>query len=414
MKVKVKIMSSASQQRRTTTERLYYDDAFLREFDAKVIACDPAGARWSVILDRTAFYPTSGGQPFDTGKLNDVAVVDVSDEHGDEIVHVMEQPLSVGASVHGAIDWARRFDHMQQHTAQHMLSAAFIELFGFQTVSFHLGRDISTIDLATASVVPRHLEEAERRVNEIIFEDREIKVRYGTAEDLARAGIRKKVEREGTLRVIDIANFDRQPCGGTHLARTGQAGMLLIRKCERQKQNWRVEFVAGFRALAASRDDLGILRSAAEQIGCGMAELPQMVGKMLEERRASARDAKKLTEHLAELEAAELLAKKAEASADGARKIVTAIFDDAAASYIAMLASKIVANARVRAALASRSANAVVLAQSSGLDGDMGALLRELLAKLGGKGGGSKVFAQGSVSDSAAIEKLIADAKSRF
>ena len=407
-------MSSASQQGRTATKRLYYDDAFLREFDATVIACEPAGARWNLILDRTTFYPTSGGQPFDTGKLNDVAVVDVSDEHGDEIVHVTEQPLTAGAAVRGVIDWQRRFDHMQQHTAQHMLSAAFIELFGFQTVSFHLGRDISTIDLAAPSVVQRHLDEAERRVNEIIFEDREISVRYGTAEELAREGIRKKVEREGPLRVIDIADFDRQPCGGTHLARTGQAGMLLIRKCERQKQNWRVEAVAGFRALGTSREDLRILRSAAEQIGCGMAELPQMIGKMLEERRASARDAKKLTEHLAELEAAEVLAKSAEASADGAQKVAAAIFDDAAASYLAMLASKLVANPGVRAVLASRATKAIVLAQSAGLDGDMGALLRGLLAKFGGKGGGSKVFAQGSISDSASIEKFIADAKSRF
>lgn len=406
-------MSSASQHGKAATTRLYYDDAFLREFDATVIACEAAGERWQVKLDRTAFYPTSGGQPFDMGKLNDVAVVDVSDERGEDIVHMTEQPLTAGAAVRGAIDWQRRFDHMQQHTAQHMLSAAFIELFGFQTVSFHLGRDISTIDLAAPSVVPRHLEEAERRVNGIIFEDREISVRYGTADELAREGIRKKVEREGTLRVIDIADFDRQPCGGTHLRRTGQAGMLLIRKCERQKQNWRVEFVAGFRALAAAREDLRILRSAAEQIGCGMAELPQMIGKMIEERRANVRDAKKLTERLADLEAAELLTKKVEASADGARKIVSAIFDDASASYLSMLASKLVANAGVRAALGSRSAKAIVLAQSAGLDGDMGALLRELLAKFGGKGGGSKVFAQGSVDDANGIDGVIADARLR-
>lgn len=406
-------MNSATGHEKADTHRLYYDDAFLREFDAHVIACEPAGARWHVRLDRTAFYPTSGGQPFDTGQLNDAAVVDVSDEHGDEIVHVTEQPLAVGA-VHGAIDWTRRFDHMQQHTAQHMLSAAFIELFGFQTVSFHLGRDISTIDLATPSVVARHLDEAEQRVNKIIFEDREIKVRYGTAEELAKEGIRKKVEREGTLRVIDIAGFDRQPCGGTHLSRTGQAGMLLIRKCERQKQNWRVEFVAGLRALAAARTDLAKLRGAAEQIGCGMAELPQMVGKMQEERRTTQRESKKLSERLAELEAADLLANKAEVSADGARKIVNSVFEDATPSYLAMLAAKLVANQGVRIALASRSAKAIVLAQSAGLDGDMGALLRELLAKAGGKGGGSKVFAQGSVGDGAMLDAIVSEARAKL
>jgi alanyl-tRNA synthetase len=405
-------MESASKQEKMATQRLYYDDAFLREFDARVISCEPAGAQWHVRLDRTAFYPTSGGQPFDAGRLNEAAVVDVSDEHGDEIVHVTAQPVAVGA-VHGAIDWTRRFDHMQQHTAQHMLSAAFIELFGFQTVSFHLGRDISTIDLATPSVVARHLDEAERRVNEIIFEDHEITVRYGTAEELAKEGIRKKVDREGTLRVIDIAGFDRQPCGGTHLARTGQTGMLLIRKCERQKQNWRVEFVAGFRALAAARADLATLRAAAEQIGCGMSELPRMIAKMQEERRGSQREAKKLTERLVELEAA-ALANKAEVSADGASSVVSAVFEDATASYLAMLAAKLVANPGVRIVLGSRGAKGIVLAQSVGLDGDMGALLRELLAKAGGKGGGSKVFAQGSVGDAAALDAIVSEARAKL
>ena len=395
------------------TERLYYEDAFLREFDAAVIACEPAGDRWRLRLDRTAFYPTSGGQPFDTGKLNDVVVVDVSDEHGDEIVHVVEQPV-VSTEVHGVIDWPRRFDHMQQHSAQHMLSAAFIELFGFQTVSFHLGRDISTIDLAAPSVVARHLDEAERRVNEIIFDDREITVRCGTEEELAREGIRKKVEREGVLRVIDIEGFDRQPCGGTHLSRTGQAGMLLIRKCERQKQNWRVEFVAGCRSLAAARGDLATLRSAAELIGCGMAELPQMVGKMQEERRTSQREAKKLTERLAELEVTELLATKAQRSTDGASSVVSAIFEDASASYLALLAAKLVASANVRCILASRGAKAIVLVQSAGLPGDMGAVLREMLTKIGGKGGGSKLFAQGSVGDAAAIDVIVTEAQARL
>lgn len=406
-------MDSATGHGKAGTERLYYDDAFLREFDARVIACDPTGARWHVRLDRTAFYPTSGGQPFDTGRLNDAAVVDVSDERGDEILHVTDQPVATGP-VHGIIDWTRRFDHMQQHTAQHMLSAAFIELFGFQTVSFHLGRDISTIDLATPSVVARHLDDAERRVNEIIFEDREIKVRYGTAEELAQEGIRKKVEREGMLRVIDIAGFDRQPCGGTHLSHTGQTGMLLLRKCERQKQNWRVEFVAGCRSLAAARADLATLRAASEQVGCGMAEVPQMIGKMLEERRASQREAKKLIERLAELEAVDLLANKAEGSADGTRKIVSAVFEDAPASYLAVLAAKLVTNPGVRIVLASRSAKAIVQAQSVGLDGDIGALLRELLAKSGGKGGGSKVFAQGSVADAAKLDSIVSEARAKL
>ncbi|HET6199449.1 MAG TPA: DHHA1 domain-containing protein [Candidatus Acidoferrales bacterium] len=398
------------------TERLYYDDSFLREFDAQVLACEPEGepnaARWRVRLDRTAFYPASGGQPFDTGRLGDATVIEVLDAENDEIIHSTDQPVAAGA-VHAVIDWPRRFDHMQQHTAQHMLSAAFIELFKFQTVSFHLGRDISTIDLAAPSITPRQLEEAERRVNEIIFDDRPIAVRYGTADELAAQGIRKKVDREGTLRVIDIQAFDRQPCGGTHLARTGQAGTLLTRKCERQKGNWRVEFVAGWRALAAGSGDFAALRQAAEHLGCGMAELPENVRKIQEERRTSQRDAKKLTERLAELEAADLLARHAETSHDGKRRIIVFISDDASSSYLAILAAKIVATPNKRVILASRAAMAVVLAQSAGLGGDMGALLRELLAPVGGKGGGSKVFAQGTVPEISALDSIVDAARAR-
>lgn len=394
------------------TERLYYDDSFLREFDAQVLACEPDGARWRVRLDRSAFYPTSGGQPFDTGKLGHANVVEVLDAENDEIMHFTDQSVAAGA-VRAVIDWPRRFDHMQQHTAQHMLSAAFIELFKFQTVSFHLGREISTIDLAAPSITPRQLEEAERRVNEIIFDDRSIAVRYGSAEDLAAQGIRKKVDREGTLRVIDIEAFDRQPCGGTHLARTGQAGLLLMRKCERQKGNWRVEFVAGWRSLAAARGDFAALRQAAEHLGCGMAELPENVRKIQEERRASQRDAKKLTERLAELEASDLLARHTEISHDGKCRIIVSISADAAPSYLAMLAAKIVTTPNMRVILASRAATAIVLAQSAGLDGDMGALLRELLAPVGGKGGGSKVFAQGAVPGISALDSVVDAARAR-
>jgi alanyl-tRNA synthetase len=397
------------------TERLYYNDSFLREFDARVLACDPDGSRFRIRLDRTAFYPTSGGQPFDSGHLGPAAVLEVLDDEtpgSEEMFHITDEPLALG-QVHGVIDWPRRFDHMQQHTTQHMLSAAFIELFHFQTVSFHLGREISSIDLAAPSVVPRHLDEAERRVNEIIFEDRPVSVRYGTEETLAAEGIRKKVERKGVLRVVEIENFDRQPCGGTHLARTGQAGMLLIRKCERQKQNWRVEFVAGFRALAAARADLSTLRQSAELIGCGMPEVAAMIRKMQEERRGAARDAKKLTARLAELEAVSLVA-KAEPSREGLRRVLVHISDEASAAYLSILAAKLISNPNLQIILASRAANAVVFAQSSGLDADMGALLREILIPAGGKGGGSKSFAQGTIPNSAALDSVICSARSRF
>jgi alanyl-tRNA synthetase len=393
------------------TERLYYHDSFLREFDARVLSCTAEGDRWRVTLDRTAFYPTSGGQPHDTGKLGGVPVVEVADSEGHEVVHYTSAELPAG-TVRGEIDWARRIDHMQQHTGQHLLSAVFIELFGFQTISFHLGREISTIDLQAPAITGRHLEEAERRTNEIIFEDRVVNVRFGTAEELAEAGIRKKVEREGVLRAIEIEGVDRQPCGGTHLARTGQAGLLLIRKSERRRETWRVEFVCGYRALCAARGDFATLTQAATLLSCGLPEVPAILGKTLEERRAQHGAAKGLEERLADHEVRLLLASHAAESASA--RVISAAIEDASPDYLKLLAGRLCGEAKVVALLASRASGHVVFAQTKGGSGDMGTLLRETLKEFGGKGGGAKDFAQGSVSDLSKMEQLLIRARERL
>jgi alanyl-tRNA synthetase len=396
------------------TERLYYQGSFVREFDAQVVSCEPEddgeNARWRVILDRTAFYPTSGGQPHDTGKLGDASVVEVVDAgDGKEVVHYTSSPVRPG-HVHGEIDWARRIDHMQQHTGQHLLSAAFVELFHFPTVSFHLGRDVSTIDLDAPSIVPRHLEEAERRTNEIIFDDRVVVIRFGTAEELAEAGIRKKVDREGVLRAIEVEGFDRQPCGGTHLERTGQAGMLLLRKLERRREFWRVEFVCGFRALTTARADFATLTQAAALLSCGLPEAPSVISKMIEERRSIHSTAKRLEERLAEQEARALAAQSAPNVA-GAARVVSAAIDEATPAYFALLAAKITAEANAVALLASRSTGHVVLAQTKGGAADVGKLLRETLKEFGGKGGGARDFAQGSLASASDAEAFLSRAK---
>jgi alanyl-tRNA synthetase len=388
------------------TERLYYRDSFLREFDAQVISCEKEGDRWKVVLDRTAFYPTSGGQPHDTGKLGDVPVIEVADaEH--KVVHYASAEVPVGP-VHGVIDWPRRIDHMQQHTGQHLLSAAFIERFGFQTVSFHLGKELSTIDLDTPAVKAEHLEKAERRVNEVIFEDKPVVIRFGTAEELVEAGIRKKVEREGILRAIEVEGFDRQPCGGTHLERTGQAGLLLIRRLERRRDQCRVEFVCGFRALAAARNGFSTLTQAASLLSCGLSEVAGVLGKLIEERRVQHGAVKRLEERLAEYEARELLASQ---PSTGALRVISSTLEEATPSYLGLLAAKLVAEANVVALLASRASGHVVFAQTKGLPHDMGALLRDMLKQFGGKGGGAKDFAQGSVPDAAKAAGVVAHAK---
>jgi len=401
-------MSGERQEMTEATERLYYHDSFLREFDAQVISCEKDGERWKIVLDRTAFYPTSGGQPHDTGKLGDVPVIEVADaEH--KVVHYASAAIPVGP-VHGVIDWPRRIDHMQQHTGQHLLSAAFIELLGFQTVSFHLGKEISTIDLDTPAVKAEHLEKAERRVNEVIFEDKPVVIRFGTAEQLAEAGIRKKVEREGVLRAIEVEGFDRQPCGGTHLERTGQAGLLLIRQLERRRDQCRIEFVCGFRALTVARGDFSTLTQAASLLSCGSAEVPAVLGKLIEERRVQHGAVKRLEERLAEHEARELLASQAATGAGGLRVIASAL-EEATPGYLGLLAAKLVAEANVVALLASRASGHVAFAQTKGSPHDMGALLRDTLKQFGGKGGGAKDFAQGSVADATKTADVVAHVK---
>src|SRR5271165_7026940 len=235
-----------------STHRLYYDDSYLQNFDARLISCEPcapvtgpAGAvqAWEVLLDRSAFYPSSGGQPNDIGLLGDANVLDVRDE-GDDIVHVVDRAVPNG-DVKGCVQWPRRFDHMQQHTGQHMLSAMFQERFGLPTVSFHLGAELCTIDLRGPEPSPDILQGAQRAANKAIFEDRPVTVRYGTADQLAQLGVRKEVQREGILRAIEIEAADLQPCGGTHVRSTGQIGLLLVRRVNKIRQDWRVEFACG-------------------------------------------------------------------------------------------------------------------------------------------------------------------------
>jgi alanyl-tRNA synthetase len=384
----------------------------------------PAGPRWKVILNKTAFYPTSGGQPHDLGTLGNAQVVEVVDapnaaveadasNPGDphHVIHYTTAEVAAGP-IHGQIDWPRRLDHMQQHTAQHLLSAAFIELFNFQTVSFHLGKEISTIDLATPTIVPRQIEAAERRTNEIIFEDRAVIIRFGTAQELAESGIRKKVDRAGILRAIVVEDFDRQPCGGTHLASTGQAGLILLRKLERTREHSRIEFLAGYRALAAARADFATLTQAATLLSRALADVPAGITKNIEDRRANTSAIRRLEERLASLEAQAMLQQHPE-SPNGPRLIV-ATPPDATPAYLALLAAKLTTEKNVLALLASRESGHLVAARSADLTQDIGATLRESLKEFAGKGGGAKHFAQGTLKDPTQTDAFITNAKSRL
>jgi alanyl-tRNA synthetase len=399
------------------THRLYYDDSFEKEFTAKVLACDPAliiaspeakAPAWEVVVDRTAFYPTSGGQPHDIGKLGDANVFDVRDD-GDEIVHVVDQILDPG-EVQGCIHWPRRFDHMQQHTGQHLLSAMFLERFGLPTVSFHLGNEICTIDLRGPEPTELMLEGAERAANQVIFEDRPVTVRYGTADQLSQLGVRKEVEREGILRAIEIETADLQPCGGTHVKRTGQIGTLLVRRCTKVRQDWRVEFLCGGRAERSARRDFLQLRQVAEKLSCASDEVLSAAARALSERDANFKSLRVMLERLAKVEATRAL--QATSPSPQGILVVARAFEGVPAEYLGFFAAEITKSEKAVALLAGTDEGNLHFAQHPSAGKDMNALLKQVLEKLGGKGGGTRDLARGKFANPTNAQQALDDAKS--
>ena len=403
------------------TNRLYYDDSFLYDFDAEVRSVVET-PRPAVILDRTAFYPTSGGQVHDTGWLvvgdEKHRVTEVVDAEDGRVVHYLEAPIKgaqPGARVRGEIDAARRRDHMQQHSAQHVLSAAFVRLFNMPTVSFHMADDYCSIDLQiddldSPSLSKDQIESAERLTNEIVLENRLVDIRFVTRDEAAKLGLRKlpPTERD-QLRLIDIRDFDLTACGGTHVNRTGQIGGVLLRKYEKVRQGYRVEFVAGQRAVATARRDFNTLTETAALFSAHIYDLPQQARKSLDEVRSLRKEFEQSREELAAAQATALLAETPES--DG-RKVVVRTFSGHDLNFIKLLAQKLTRQApAVIALLATDSPQpAVVFAQSAGQPHDMGKLLRETLAKLGGRGGGTKDLAQGGVHQSAGLAAALAAA----
>jgi alanyl-tRNA synthetase len=398
------------------TDRLYYLDPYLREFDATVSRVDRRDDRVLITLDRTAFYPTSGGQPFDTGRLGSMRVVDVVDEEDGSIAHVVEPRTpnpepgtnpapgtlnpEPGTSVHCEIDWTRRFDHMQQHSGQHVLSAAFDKLFGVRTVSFHLGAAVSTIDLAR-EMSEAEIAAAETEANRIVWEDRPVTIRFADAEEAARLPLRKESVRGGTLRLIDVEGFDLSACGGTHVARTGGIGLIAVASWERFKGGQRLEFLCGGRALGGYRR----FRDAMSASVRLLSVLPAELAGAIERLQADARDQKRamtgLQSELARYRAEELAANAEEitlksGNADARRCLLVARAQDADANGLKSLAAAITAKPGFLVALVSASTPAlVVIARSSDVDVSAQQLLAKLMAQFGGRGGGRPEMSQG-------------------
>jgi alanyl-tRNA synthetase len=395
------------------TERLYYHDSFLYSFNAEVRET-PGSPRPGVILDRTAFYPTSGGQVFDTGWItagdSKLRVSEVADTEDGRVVHYLEAPvkdLAPGTRVRGEIDATRRRDHMQQHSGQHVLSAAFVRLFHMPTVSFHMGDDYCSIDLDTPNVTKEQVEQAERLANEIILENRAVDIRFVTRDEAGKMGLRKvPVAERDELRIVDIRDWDLSACGGTHVAQTGQIGCILLRKTEKVRQGWRVEFIAGQRAVATARRDFAALTEAGGLFSAHIYDVPQQVRKSLDEIRALRKQREQSLEELAAAQAAALLAETPESRG---RKLVVRTIGDRDIDFLKLLAQKLTRLApNVVALLGTTSPqSSLVFAQSAGQASDMGALMKETTAKLGGRGGGSKDMAQGGVPTSDGIQSAL-------
>jgi alanyl-tRNA synthetase len=383
------------------TERLYYTDSYLREFQARVVERSEDGR--TVYLDRTLFYPTSGGQPFDAGSIAGVAVVEVVDEE-ERIAHRLAASLPADREVAGEIDWARRFDHMQQHSGQHLLSAVFEELFGLHTVSFHLGAESATIDLEGGPVEARTVIEAERRANQVVAENRAMDVRF---EDASTAqGLRKPSERAGTLRIVSIDGLDRSACGGTHVRTTGEIGPILLRRTEKIRQSVRVEFVCGGRAVRRARADFEALGRIAQLFSAPLDEVAQMVAAQLETAKSGDRARRKLELELAAYQGKELYT-TTEAGPDGVRRAVQRL-DRGNLEDLRAVAQNFTAQAKSVFVATLKDPPSVLLAASADSGVDAGKVLKTALTEAGGRGGGNARIAQGSVPDAALLDALVA------
>ncbi len=393
------------------TERLYYSDSYLTVFDARVVEIATLNGSPAVRLDRTAFYPTGGGQPHDTGALNGIRVIDVIEREEDETpLHVLEdtqaahelQPVD---PVKGMVDWSRRFDHMQQHTGQHVLSQAFVKTCDADTVGFHLSRDYSTIDLNSNSLSDDDIARAETMANQIVFDDRGVVARFMEPAQVNTLPLRKTPPAKALIRVVNVDGFDWSACGGTHVARTGEIGIIKVVRSERRGPETRVTFLCGHRALSHYHMLNTLTRELALNLSVGVDELAQVIERLQGEVRAARKERDQLREALLDYEA------KALASAGlkiGAARLVQGLFDDRDVQEVRQLAARMTAQPGQVALLGVKGTKAqLIFARSADLSYDMRPLLQAACRLVGGGGGGSPDLAQGGGPQANHVEEAL-------
>lgn len=383
-----------------TTERLYWYDAYLQTWTAQVVAQRQA-THPQVALDRSAFYPEGGGQPADHGSINGIRVLDVQVE--DALVwHTLEQPLHT-AHVECQLDWTRRFDHMQQHHGQHLLSAAFEQVYGWRTVAFHLGAGSATIDLATPMVGAEQLSAVEDLTNEVIWADYPVAARFVTPAELATIPLRKPPSVSGAIWVVSAGDFDHSACGGTHPRTTGGVGLLHIRRTERRSTTMRVEFICGGRALRDLRWKNNALSRIAAGFSVAQEQAEETVARLREAEESSRRRLAEASTAMLSAEAQQLVA-----IAPHVRGIplVQRIWNDRSFDELRTLANAVAAAGGL-AVFGIQAAKTQLLVAGGNGQVDCGHLLRASITPLGGKGGGSAVQAQGGIPNPDQLEAAL-------
>ena len=393
------------------TERLYYSDSHLIEFEARVVDVTERVSGWTaIVLNRTAFYPTGGGQPSDTGTLDGMRVAECIDDGDNGVLHVVQgQTPARDAIVRGRVDWPRRLDHIQQHTGQHILSQAFVTLFNAPTRGFRVLESSCEIDVELPEPSSEKIERAVQLANNVIWEDRVITIRNVASEEASELSLRKEPSREGELRLIEIEGFDLTPCGGTHAYRTGEVGVIVVRAWERAKGLTRIDFAAGTRALADYRKANRSARDVAALFSSGRDDGPHLASQMLEENKDLHRQIRVLEEMAASVEAEKLLGEAAEG-------VIAKVFDGRDAESLRKLAQALIANPETIVLLGSRDKDTarLVFARSSDAAGDMNTLMREACLMLDGRGGGKPELAQGGGKRVERLEETIALIRSKL
>ncbi len=385
------------------TKRLYFDDAYRREFEAAVMGTLVHEGQPAVILDKTCFYPESGGQPADTGTLDGAKVVDVQ-EAGPQIVHILDRELA-GPEVRGAVDWERRFDHMQQHTGQHILSQCFIERLGGETMSFHLGAEVSTLEIGLRTASEPDLAGVEDRANEVILENREIKTYFVPEDRIAAVPLRRPPKKSGVIRVVEVSGFDHSACGGTHCRRTGEVGLIKIIRADKIRNNVRFEFLCGWRALRDYARKNRLLADIAARLSVSERDAAAALEKLAAEAKDMGKRLRRLREEMAVYEAREMAA-----GADG--PIIIRVWPDKPAEEAKLLALNLIRAGELAAlfGVSGGDRGHLIFAASEKLSLNMKELVPVAQAIAPARGGGSPSLVELVVDKGADIEAILAAA----